>query len=113
MGNTVIAASPLDITVMPAEEQIAKLKAEVSALRAMIYTNGDRNMTMEGRTFTVMEDGFIGDNNFDFDAGMRLNGDFVGDEKRQYAEMIADVLNMHNAQVTGASPALMAKRPVD
>ena len=102
MENTVIAASQLDIPVGPADEEIAKLKAEVAALRAMIFTSGDRSMTMEGRTFTVMENGFIGDNNFDFDAGMRVTGDFVGDEKQQYAEMIAEVLNRHNAKLTGS-----------
>ena len=96
MENATIAASPLDISVMPADEEIAKLKAEVAALRAMIFTSGNRSMTMEGRTFTVMENGFIGDNNFDFDAWMRVTGDFVGDEKQQYAEMIAEVLNRHN-----------------
>ena len=88
MENTVIAASPLDIPVMPADEELAKLKAEVAALRAMIFTSGDRSMTMEGRAFTVMENGFIGDNNFDFDAGMRVTGDFVGDEKQQYAKWL-------------------------
>jgi hypothetical protein len=107
------SASPLDIPVMPADEQIAKLKAEVSALRAMIFTSGNRSMTMEGRTFTVMENGFIGDNNFDFDAGMRLTGDFVDDdEKRQYAEMIADVLNRHNAALRGDS-GLIAGVPLE
>lgn len=45
MENTVIAASPLDIPVMPAEEQIAKLKAEVSALRAIMSTTKNKNLT--------------------------------------------------------------------
>ena len=59
------------------------------------HTNRDREMTMKDRCFTVDADGFISDNNFDFDAGMRVSGDFVGDEKRRYAEMIAAVLNAH------------------
>jgi hypothetical protein len=84
-------------------EQAEKRLAE---LRAKVFTSGDRKMTMEGRVFTVSDDGFIADQNFDFDAGMRVTGDFVDDEKRQYAEMIASVLNAHtltpNAALTGS-----------
>lgn len=71
----------------------------VRARTKPIYTNGDRDMTMKDRCFTVDENGFISDNNFDFDAGMRVSGDFVGDEKKRYAEMIAAVLNTHTQPV--------------
>jgi hypothetical protein len=70
-----------------------KAEKELSDLRAMIFTNGDRSMTMKGRTFTVDDDGFICDQNFDFDACMKVSGDFCDGEKRQYAEMIAEALN--------------------
>ncbi len=58
-----------------------------------IFTNGDRSMTMDGRVFTAAENGFISDQNFDFDAGLQVSGDFIGNEKQQYAEMIASSLN--------------------
>lgn len=87
-----------------AADEIERLRAELTSLRAKIFTNGDRKMTMQGRTFTVESDGFILDNNFDFDAGMKVSGDFVDDEKQQYAEMIASVLNAytpkHNSNLT-------------
>lgn len=72
-----------------------KAEKEFKELHDMVYTNGDRSMTMKGRTFLVYEDGFISDENFDFDAGLKVAGDFVGNEKQQYAEMIAAVLNAH------------------
>lgn len=70
-----------------------KAEKALAALRAMIFTNGNRSMTLKGRTFTVDDDGFICDQNFDFDAGMKVTGDFLGGEKKQYAEMIAEALN--------------------
>lgn len=79
--------------------EIESLRADLAAFRAMVFTNGDRKMTMDGRVFSVHEDGFISDNNFDFDAGLQVSGDFVDDEKRQYAEMIAAALNAPNAKV--------------
>ena len=54
----------------------------------------DRKISMEVRTFTAM-DSYIQDEDFDFDAGLQVTGDFVDDEKSQYAQMIADVLNKH------------------
>lgn len=54
----------------------------------------DRKISMEVRTFTTMG-GYIQDEDFDFDAGLQVTGDFVDDEKSQYAQMIADVLNKH------------------
>ena len=70
-----------------------RAEKELADLRAKIFTNGDRSMTMVGRTFVASDGGFISDENFDFDAGMQVTGNFVGDEKRQYAEMIAAALN--------------------
>lgn len=94
MGDYQLAAL-MDGVGPQAADEIERLRAELAALRAKIFTNGDRKMTMEGRTFTVESDGFILDNNFDFDAGLKVSGDFVDDEKQQYAQMIASVLNAH------------------
>jgi len=69
----------------------------------MVFTNGDCKMTMDGRVFTAHEGGFISDNNFDFDAGMQVSGDFVENEKQQYAEMIVAALNAPNTIVRGGS----------
>lgn len=60
----------------------------------MLFTNGSRAMNMEGRIFSVEGEGFILDNNFDFDAGMLISGDFVADEKNEYAQMICAALNL-------------------
>lgn len=104
MGDYQLAAL-MDGVGPQAADEIERLRADLAALRAKVFTNGDRNMTMERRTFTVESDGFILDNNFDFDAGLQVSGDFVDDEKRQYAEMIAGVLNAHtltpNVEVSG------------
>ena len=50
---------------------------------------------MKDRRFVVNEDGsFIGDENFDFDAGFKVTGDFgSAEDKKKYSLMIADVLN--------------------
>ena len=74
-----------------------KDRDERDALRAHIFTNTDRSMTMDGRVFSLRGDGFICDNNFDFDAGLRVSGDFVDEESQRYAGMIASVLNEHLA----------------
>ena len=79
-----------------------KAENALSELMAGVFTHGDRSMTMENRTFIANADGFISDENFDLDAGMQVTGDFVNDEKKQYAEMIAAALNSlaHNAALT-------------
>ena len=74
-----------------------KDRDERDALRAHIFTNTDRSMTMDGRVFSLRGDGFICDNKFDFDAGLRVSGDFVDEEIQRYAGMIASVLNEHLA----------------
>lgn len=78
------------------EAENVELRAEIAELRSKVFINGDRSITMAGRFFTVEGDGFILDNNFDFDASLTVSGDFIGDEKIQYAQMIANVLNAPN-----------------
>jgi len=73
-------------------EAFAKALAE-QPTQEPIYTNGDRTMTMKDRNFTSEGNGYIQDNNFDFDAGLRIDGDFVDAERDQYAQMICNALN--------------------
>ena len=74
--------------------RIAKLETINRNYHNIIYTNTDRKMTMEHRFFVVDSDGFVLDNNFDFDAGLQISGNFVDDdEKYAYAQMIAASLN--------------------
>lgn len=75
------------------QARIEKLEAANRAYKETIFTNTNRKITMEDRFFTVNEDGFILDNNFDFDAGWQITGDFVDGEKYEYAQMIAAALN--------------------
>ena len=73
---------------------LAQPTAEQSSLvQEPVYTNGDRTMSMKDRNFTSEGNGYIQDNNFDFDAGLRIDGDFVNDERDQYAQMICNALN--------------------
>jgi hypothetical protein len=73
-----------------AADEIERLKAET---QEPVHTNGDRTMSMKDRNFTSEGNGYIQDNNFDFDAGLRIGGDFVNDERDQYAQMICNALN--------------------
>jgi DNA repair exonuclease SbcCD ATPase subunit len=76
--------------------EVASLKEERDALRRKVYANTDNGVTIDGRIFSVDGDGYIQDNNFDYDAGMKLSGDFGGaDIKQQYAQMICNTLNSH------------------
>lgn len=65
-------------------------------LHLTINTNTNREMVMRDRFFTVEQNTFVLDNNFDFDAGLKVSGDFVDDEKLRYAQMIASTLNNYN-----------------
>ncbi|MBK5570116.1 hypothetical protein [Ensifer sp. SSB1] len=56
-------------------------------------TNGTRELTMTDRNFVYAGNGFISDENFDFDAALRVSGDFVGDDKDNYCRMIVTALN--------------------
>lgn len=84
--------SPADYWQARAEQAEKRLHE----LRVKVFTSGDRVLSMKGRTYTVEGDGFVLDNNFDFDAGLSVSGDFIDDEKQQYARMIAAALNSHN-----------------
>lgn len=75
------------------EAKIAKLEGQVKSYIKLINTNTERHMTMEDRFFTADEEGFITDNNFDFDAALHVSGDFVDNEKALYAQMIVTALN--------------------
>lgn len=75
------------------QARIEKLEAANRAYKETIFTNTNRKMTMEDRFFVVNEDGYILDNNFDFDAGWQITGDFVDGEKYEYAQMIVAALN--------------------
>lgn len=77
---------------------IAKQAEEIEHLKRIIFTNTDRSMTMSDRFFVAQEGGFISDENFDFDAGLQVSGDFVDDEKAKYAQMITCTLNDYRKQ---------------
>ena len=94
LAATAQSLDPYKARIAQLEAENSTLSTDFSSLRAKVFTNGDRRITLKDRTFTVEGDGLILDNNFDFDAGLRVSGDFVGDEKQQYAQMIADALNM-------------------
>jgi hypothetical protein len=76
---------------------IASLKEERDNLRRKIFTNTTGELTLDNRFFTIEGPDFILDNNFDFDAGFNVSGDFGGDDKRHdYMQMICDALNSHS-----------------
>jgi hypothetical protein len=72
---------------------IQACKEALAETQEAVHTNGDRTMSMKDRNFTSEGNGYIQDNNFDFDAGLRIDGDFVNDEREQYAQMICNALN--------------------
>ena len=85
----------------------ALLENERQAERILDYqkfiaTNTNRELTMKDRFFSAHDD-FVADNNFDFDAGFLVTGDFVNDEKSRYAQMIACTLNDYNQQAAEIS----------
>jgi hypothetical protein len=55
----------------------------------------EAEIAIAGRKFSLSKTGdFIQDEKFDFDAGLKLSGDFVSEEQqRAYAKMIVDALN--------------------
>ena len=79
-------------------EDIYRVIARESVER--IYTNTDRIITMDDRQFSYEGNGYIQDNNFDFDAALVVSGDFIDDEKDRYAEMIVGVLNNATMQIS-------------
>lgn len=110
-GSHVFRISNLPITECPlyafppdAQAEIAKRDARIEELtdaltdmRGFVSTNTNREMTLKDRFFSAHAD-FVADNNFDFDAGLLVSGDFVGEEKNEYARMIACTLNDYAKQ---------------
>ncbi len=73
-----------------------KLERKYHYIMNLVNTNTDRNIDLKDRFFSSQGNGFILDNNFDFDAGLKVSGDFIDDEKEQYAHMIACALNNYS-----------------
>ena len=71
----------------------SELTESNNGLRKTIFSNTNREVTLKNRFFVAHQDGFISDENFDFDAGMTVTGDFVDGEKFDYTQMIASALN--------------------
>ena len=94
----VVSLSDAEAIISAKDAEIERLKESVSAFKQMIFTNTDRSMTIQDRFFTAHEGGFVSDNNFDFDAGLQVSGDFVNNEKDRYAQMIACTLNDYSKQ---------------
>ena len=90
--------SDAEAIISAKDAEIERLKESVAALKQMIFTNTNRELTLNDRFFTAHEGGFVSDNNFDFDAGLHVGGDFVDDEKNRYAQMIACTLNDYSKQ---------------
>lgn len=85
-----------DVTIDNGEQSINIPLEDLKwfAFDIITATCGNSEISMKDRYFNLLDDNFISDNNFDFDAGLRLDGDFESDtQKRAYAEMIANALN--------------------
>jgi hypothetical protein len=87
-----LAEQPTNMVTVPLDV-LEDMQRRLKATQEPVYTNGDRTMTMKDRNFTSEGNGYIQDNNFDFDAGLRIDGDFVDAERDQYAQMICSALN--------------------
>jgi hypothetical protein len=61
------------------------------------YTNTNHGVTMQDRKFSCGDGANINDDNFDFDANLKVTGDFGEGQLREYVEMITFVLNSHVA----------------
>jgi hypothetical protein len=89
---------------------ISKLQDELSELRSAykkFFTNTNHGITMKDRNFSVQDDGEIFDENFDYDACIKISGDFAEGDKVKYAQMICSVLNTHLDQKEQLSEATM------
>jgi hypothetical protein len=75
----------------------APLEADMAELNKQLYsfyTNTSGDMTMNNRNFSYFDRGVISDNNFDFDAMLKVSGDFGGSDKLdEYCKMITAALN--------------------
>lgn len=78
---------------------MAGLTKKHNALKKTVFTNTNREVTIRNRFFTAHDDG-VADQNFDFDAYLRIDGDFIDDEKKRYAQMIACTLNDYGRLAT-------------
>ncbi len=78
------------------EEKIARLERTLKNYRDLVHSNAGGVIDLKNRFFTVQENIFILDNSFDFDAGLKVSGDFIDDQKKEYAHMIANALNNYN-----------------
>ena len=87
-----LVEQPTNMVTVPLDK-LEDMQRRLKATQEPVYTNGDRTMTMKDRNFTSEGNGYIQDNNFDFDAGLRIDGDFVDAERDQYAQMICSALN--------------------
>ena len=80
-------------------DQVAGLTKKHNALKKTVFTNTNREVTIRNRFFTAHDDG-VADQNFDFDAYLHIDGDFIDDEKKRYAQMIACTLNDYGRLAT-------------
>lgn len=78
------------------EEKISRLERTLKNYRDLVHANAGGVIDLKNRFFTVQENIFILDNSFDFDAGLKVSGDFIDDQKKEYAHMIANALNNYN-----------------
>lgn len=78
-------------------EEVKKLEEKLEMLEAFalsVHTNSDGPMTMNDRSFMYKSNGVIQDLNFDFDAILKVNGDFGSEELLdKYCQMITAALN--------------------
>ena len=70
-------------------------------------------ITLGNRHFELVGADFIQDENFDFDAGLKLSGDFVEGQKALYARMICAALNEAAARQRETAPAAAVAPPSD
>lgn len=80
-------------------DQVAGLTKKHNALKETVFTNTNREVAILNRFFTAHDDG-VADQNFDFDAYLHIDGDFIDDEKKRYAQMIACTLNDYGRLAT-------------
>lgn len=91
-------ASSKDFTWKKADELIDEFYDLVENTKKLVSSQEEKQepqITLTGRKFCLSKTGdFIQDEKFDFDAGLKLSGDFVSeDQQRAYAKMIVDALN--------------------
>ena len=89
------------------EELESKTSSELSSYKSAIldlinsapsvnqvnYTNTNHGFIMQDRNFEYLGNGYIQDNNFDYDAGLRISGDFPENGLNEYSKMICKHLN--------------------